>query len=157
MKLRSYDALATPVPGASEFATTIRRLAADFPDSTAGWNVYDIDPNRAPSIRSDHGLPGPAQITLWEALAQIAPTKGDFNESRHDRNRFSIDALPAEPVMVAQLRLIADSGLPATVYNVVTNQITVRPGGCSKDVQEPGPRTADADLQARLRSQFERC
>jgi hypothetical protein len=146
---------------ASDFATAVRRLATDFPDSTVDWSVFDVDTNHAPSIRSDHGLPSPAQLALWEALDQIAPINGVFNLNRDDQNRFSLDALPDGPdvdrVVVGQLQLIKDSGLPA-VYEVEDAHITVRPGGCSKDVQEPQPQTpTNVDLQIRLRTQFETC
>lgn len=158
--LRSIKHSADPL-SASEFAASVRRLTTDFPDSTVGWTVFDADTNKAPSIRSDRGLPSPAQLALWQALDQIAPIDGAFNLDRPDQNSFSLDALPPGPdvdrAVVAQLQLIKDSGLPAA-YDVEDAQITVRPGGCSKDVQEPQPRTpADADLQARLRAQFEHC
>ncbi|MDH6198857.1 hypothetical protein M2272_005517 [Mycobacterium frederiksbergense] len=146
---------------ASEFAASVRRLATDFPNSTVGWSVSDIDTNSAPSIRSDPGLPNPAQLALWEALDQIAPVDGEFNMNPPDRNRFSIKDMPADPdvdrVVVGQLQLIKNSGMPA-VYKVEDAQITVRPGSCSMDVQEPQPRTPPVvDLQTRLRAQFESC
>lgn len=158
--LRSIEHWDDPL-SASEFATSVRRLATDFPDSTVAWTVFDADTNKAPSIRSDHGLPSPAQLALWEALDQIAPLDGAFNLDRNDQNSFTLDTLPADPdvdrVVVAQLQLIKDSGLPAA-YDVENAQITVRPGGCSKDVREPQPQTpANVDLQVRLRTQFEQC
>lgn len=160
--LRSIEHWQDPL-SASKFATSVRRLATDFPDSTVAWTVFDADTNKAPRIRSDHGLPNRAQLALWEALDQIAPIDGAFNLDRDDHNAFTLDALPPGPasdvdrVVVAQLQLIKDSGVPAA-YDVEDAQITVRPGGCSKDVREPQPRTpADLGLQARLRAQFEQC
>ncbi|ART72329.1 hypothetical protein BTO20_30615 [Mycobacterium dioxanotrophicus] len=158
--LRSIEHSHDPL-SASEFATSVRRLVTDFPDSTVGWTVFDADTNNAPRIRSDRGLPNQAQLALWQALDQIAPIDGAFNVDRPDRNSFTLDALPPGPdverVVIAQLQLIKDSGLSAA-YEVEDAQITVRPGGCSKDVREPQPQTpAEVDLQARLRTQFEQC
>jgi hypothetical protein len=158
--LRSFEHWDDPL-GASEFAAAIRRLVTDFPDSTVDWAIFDADTNKAPSIRSDHGLPNPAQLTLWEALDHVAPIKGVFNRNGPDQNSFSLDALPVGPdvdrVVVGQLQLIKDSGLPAA-YVIENAHITVRAGGCSKDVQEPQPQTpTNVDRQTRLRTQFESC
>lgn len=157
LDLRSYDHWGDPL-SASEFAAAVRRLIADFPDSTADWHIVDADSNNAPSIRSSHGLPTPEQLTLWEALDRIAPTNGGFDL---EPPRLSIDAVPTGPgedrLLIDQLQLIKNWGLPV-VYEVDDAHITVRPGGCSKDAQEPQPRNpADEALQARLRAQFESC
>ncbi|MGA5545545.1 hypothetical protein ACPCIR_27210 [Mycobacterium sp. NPDC051198] len=155
--LRSLDHWSDPL-SASEFAASVRRLMTDFPDSTADWAVFDADTNSAPSIRSDHGLPSPEQLSLWEALDQLAPTKGGFDLKPP---RVSIKDVPAgadgDRVAIGQLQLIRNSGLPA-VYEIDDAQITVRPGGCSKDAREPQPRTPPlTELQTRLRAQFESC
>ncbi|OBB27746.1 hypothetical protein A5792_23125 [Mycolicibacterium peregrinum] len=155
--LRSYDHVHAPL-GASEFAASVRRLIADFPDSTTDWTIVDADSNNAPSIRSDHGLPTAEQLTLWEALDQLAPTKGLFDL---EQPRFSIGGAPVgserDRIVGGQLQLIKDSGVPA-VYELESEHVTVRPGGCSKDVQEPQPRMpADERLQTKLRAQFESC
>lgn len=157
VQLRSSDHLDHPL-SAAEFAASIRRLATDFPDSTVDWRVVDADTNSAPSVRSDHGLPSLAQLALWEALDRIAPTDGGFDRKPP---RISIEDVPTAPdgdgVLIDQLQLIKDSEL-AAVYEVEGAQITVRPGGCSKDVQEPEPRTpTSVALQTRLRAQFESC
>ncbi|MUL83850.1 MULTISPECIES: hypothetical protein [unclassified Mycolicibacterium] len=155
--LRSFDHGDEPL-SASEFAASVRRLITDFPDSTADWSIFDADTNSAPSIRTNHGLPSPEQLALWEALDQLAPTKGGFDLKPP---RLSVGKVPAhsevDHVVGGQLQLIKDSGLPA-VYELEDAYITVRPGGCSKDAQEPQPRTpADEAWQTRLRAQFESC
>lgn len=155
--LRSYDHVHDPL-GASEFADSVRRLIADFADSTTAWHIFDADSNNAPSIRSDHGLPTAEQLALWEALDQLAPTNGLFDL---EPPRLSIEDVPAgadgDRVAVDQLQLVKNSGLPA-VYEIEDEQVTVRPGGCSKDAQEPQPRTPPLmDLQTKLRAQFESC
>ncbi|WP_167857713.1 hypothetical protein [Mycobacterium sp. DL99] len=155
--LRSFGHRDDPL-SASEFAASVRRLVTDFPDSTADWSIFDADTNGAPGIRSNHGLPDPEQLALWEALDQLAPTKGEFDLKPP---RFSIQDVPADPdadrVLIEQLQLIKNSELP-TVYEVEDAQITVRPGGCSADAREPQPRTPPmTDLQTGLRTQFESC
>jgi hypothetical protein len=155
--LRGYRDLGNDL-AESEFAAAVRRLAMDFPDSTTEWKVFDIDSNNAPSIRSDHGLPTAEQLALWEALDQLAPTNGLFDL---EPPRLSIEDVPAgadgDRVAVDQLQLVKNSGLPA-VYEIEDEQVTVRPGGCSKDAQEPQPRTPPLmDLQTKLRAQFESC
>ena len=155
--LRSYDHVHDPL-SASEFAASVRRLIADFADSTTAWHIFDADSNNAPSIRSDHGLPTAEQLALWEALDQLAPTNGLFDL---EPPRVSIEDMPAgadgDRVAVDQLQLVKNSGLPA-VYEIEDDQITVRPGGCSKDAQEPQPRTPPLiDRQTKLRAQFENC
>ncbi|WP_234793482.1 hypothetical protein [Mycolicibacterium porcinum] len=157
MTLRSYDHVHDPLD-ASEFAASVRRLIADFPDSSTDWHIVDADGNNAPSIRSDDGLPTEAQLALWEALDQLAPTDGLFDL---EPPRFSIGGVPAgaerDRIVEGQLQHIEESGLPA-VYELENEHITVRPGGCSKDAQEPQPRTpADQRLQTKLRAQFESC
>lgn len=155
--LRSYDHVHDPL-AASEFAASVRRLIADFADSTTAWHVFDADSNNAPSIRSGHGLPTAEQLALWEALDRLAPTNGLFDL---EPPRVSVEDMPAgadgDGVAVDQLQLVKNSGLPA-VYEIEDEQITVRPGGCSKDAQEPQPRTPPLmDRQTKLRAQFERC
>lgn len=155
--LRSFDHWSDPL-SAAQFAASVRKLITDFPDSTADWSIFDADSNRAPSIRSNHGLPTREQLALWEALDRLAPTKGGFDLKPP---RLSIEDVPTgddvDRVVVDQLQLVENSGLPA-VYEIEDAQITVRPGGCSKDAQEPQPRTPPmADVQTRLRAQFENC
>ncbi|MEX3649752.1 hypothetical protein [Mycolicibacterium porcinum] len=155
--LRSYDHVHDPL-GASEFAASVRRLIADFPDSSTDWHIVDADGNNAPSIRSDDGLPTDEQLALWEALDRLAPTDGLFDL---EPPRFSIGGVPAgaerDRIVGGQLQHIEESGLPA-VYELENEHITVRPGGCSKDAQEPQPRTsADQRLQTELRARFESC
>ncbi|MGW4098767.1 hypothetical protein [Mycobacterium sp. NPDC004974] len=155
--LRSLDHRDDPL-SASEFAASVRRLITDFPDSTADWSIFDASTNHAPSIRSGHGLPDREQLALWEALDQLAPTKGGFDLKPP---RFSIEDVPTGPdgdrVLIDQLQLVKNSGLPM-VYEVEDAQITVRPGGCSEGAREPQPRTPPiTDLQTRLRAQFESC
>ncbi|MGV0783240.1 hypothetical protein [Mycolicibacterium sp. XJ775] len=142
----------------SEFAAAVRRLAMDFPDSTTEWKVFDIDTNDAPSIRSENGLPTAEHLALWERLDRLAPTKGEFDL---EPPRFAVGKVPAgserDRIVGGQLQLIKDSGVPA-VYELENEHVTVRPGGCSKDVQEPQPRMpADERLQTKLRAQFESC
>jgi len=155
--------------GAKEFAAAVRRLSTDFSHSTSDWEVTNsfIYSNDPPSVRSDHGLPTPAQLSLWEALDAITPIHGEFNLSplpygreQPDHNRVSVSKLPVQNgdhVAVEQLQLIRESE-SATVYNVKYAQITVRPGRCSAGIQEPQPRTPhDVNVQADLRAQFETC
>lgn len=155
--------------GAREFAAAVRRLITDFPHSTSDWVITNsfIYSNDPPSIRSDHGLPTPAQLDLWQALDAIAPIHGAFNldplpynRKQPDSGRIQLSKLARQDVdrvAVEQLQLIKKSAT-TTVYDIDDPQITVRPGRCSTGVQEPQPRTPhDVNVQAELHAQFETC
>lgn len=150
---------------AQELAPLLHRLAADFPETDIDWKVRPSGPleNGSLGVDSDHGLPSPPQVSLWEAISVLSPVRAEFkmNSQGIDRNQFTLQRLPAaadvDRVVSGQLQLIKDSRLPA-LYKVESAGIQVRPGSCSAGIPDPPPYLPEnAALQTRLRAQFESC